>query len=114
MVRAIATGDIRLDQWLRTVRKELGVGITLGITMGLAGFMLGLLRGGLEIGIVVGLSMLVIAVMANLIGILLPFLLVHLRLDPAVASSPLITSVADVIGLIIYFSTATWILGILP
>ncbi|MDJ1422631.1 MAG: magnesium transporter [Candidatus Methanoperedens sp.] len=113
MIRAIATGDVKIDQWLKAVSKELGVGITLGITMGLAGFVIGFLRGGLEIGIVVGLSMLIIVIFTNLIGIALPFLLVRLRLDPAVASSPLITSISDITGLIIYFSTAAWILGIL-
>jgi magnesium transporter len=53
-----------------------------------------------------------IVLVSNLIGTGLPFLLNRLRLDPAVASSPLITSVADVAGLGIYFLIAAWILGL--
>jgi magnesium transporter len=113
MIRAIATGDVRMEQWMWALGKELSVGLFLGITMGLTSWALGLLRGGFEIGVVVGLAMASIVVVANIIGVALPFLLSRFRLDPAVASSPLITSVADVIGLIIYFSIATGILGTL-
>lgn len=111
MVRAIATGDVELRQWIWAMGREMGLGILLGLTIGLATWFLGLFRGGFEIGIVVGLAMLTIVVVSNMIGVILPFLLTRLRLDPAVASSPLITSVADIIGLIIYFSIATRVLG---
>jgi magnesium transporter len=110
MIRAIATGDVRMGQWLWAVSREIGIGVLLGATMGLATWILGLFRGGLQIGVVVGLAMVSIVVVTNLIGVVLPFVLTKLRLDPAVASSPLITSVADVVGLLIYFSTATLIL----
>lgn len=110
MVRAIATGDVHLGHWLRTVLKEVGVGLTLGATMGLASWVLGIFRGGPIIGLIVGLSMICIVLVANLVGVLLPFILTRLRIDPAVASSPLITTVADASGLIIYFSIATWLL----
>ncbi len=111
MVRAIATGDVELRQWIWAMGREMGLGMLLGLTTGLIAWCLGLFRGGFEIGIVVGLAMLSIVIISNMIGVVLPFLLTRLRLDPAVASSPLITSVADVIGLIIYFSIATRILG---
>lgn len=111
MVRALATGDVKLAQWFKVLAKELFVGISLGTTMGLAGGLLGLFRGGYQIGLVVGLAMVSIVVVANVIGVVLPFILIKLRLDPAVASSPLITSVADAAGLIIYFTLAAWILG---
>jgi len=110
MVRAIATGDVRLHKWFWAFSREIAIGVLLGATMGLAGGTLGLLRGGYEIGIVVGLSMISIIVVANFMGVMLPFLLTKLRLDPAVASSPLITSIADAVGLLIYFGIATVIL----
>jgi len=113
MVRALATGDVEPAEWARTLLKELGVGLSLGITMGFAGSLLGLVLGvGPEIGLVVGLTMLLIIIVANIIGVVVPFLLTRLNLDPAVASSPLITSIADATGLLIYFSIAAWILGI--
>lgn len=110
VVRALVTGDIKLSHWARTLGKELGVGALLGVTLGLAGCLLGLFRGGFVIGIVVGLTMLVIVVISNIIGMLLPFALTKLNLDPAVASSPLITSISDATGLIVYFSIASWFL----
>jgi magnesium transporter len=51
-----------------------------------------------------------IVLWANLMGAVLPFILVRLKMDPAVASSPLITSVSDVTGLIIYFLIAKAVL----
>jgi magnesium transporter len=48
----------------------------------------------------------------SLIGILMPFIFTRLNLDPATASGPLITSLADICGVLIYFSIATWYLGL--
>jgi len=110
IVRAMATGDVKVGEWLWAVGREIGVGMLLGLTMGSCAWILGLFRGGFEIGIVVGLAMASIVVVANMVGVALPFLLSRFRLDPAVASSPLITSIVDVVGLIIYFSIATGIL----
>jgi len=110
MVRGLATGEVEMKQWLQTLGKEVGVGLALGVTMGLATWTLGMFRGGFEVAIVVGLTMIILVLFANLIGVGLPFVLTRLRLDPAVASSPLITTLVDAAGLLIYFSIATWIL----
>jgi magnesium transporter len=112
MVRAIATGDLRLGQWGRALSKELLVGISLGAALGLATALLGVFRGGAEIGLIVGLTMVAIVLTANMIGALLPFALSRVRIDPAVASAPLITTVVDATGLILYFTIATVILGL--
>lgn len=113
MVRALATGDVRPREWLATLSKELMVGLALGLVVALATAGLGLFRGGAEVGLIVGLTMVCIVVAANLIGTLMPLALRLLKIDPAVASSPLITSIADAMGLIIYFSIATAVLGVL-
>ncbi len=110
MVRALGTGDIELSQWAVTLVKELSVGAGLGITMGVAGAALGLLRGGTEIALIVCLTMVTIVMVANIIGVMLPFLLTRLNLDPAVASNPLIMSITDAAGLLIYLSISTWLL----
>ncbi len=106
MVRSLAMGDVKLSHWLRVTGKEIFVGLALGLGMGFASAVLGLFRGGWEIGLVVGLSMVAIVLVANLIGTILPFLLTKFKIDPAVASSPLITTIVDVTGLLIYFSIA--------
>ena len=105
MVRALATGDIKTSQWASTLLKETAVGVSLGLAMGLAGLILGLFRGNYEIALIVGLTMACIIIVANLIGVALPFLLTRFGLDPAVASNPLIASIVDATGLVIYFSS---------
>ena len=110
MVRAIATGDILLNRWFKAFSKELLVGLCLAVTMGFLSYFLGFARGGNEIGLVIGISMVAIILVANLIGVILPFILRKLNMDPAVASSPLITSLMDAIGLLIYFGVAAVIL----
>lgn len=112
MVRALATGDVDLKKWGNTLLRELGVGILLGVVMGISSWALGFWRGGFKIGIVVGLTMMSIVIMTNLIGMALPYFLTRFKLDPAVASSPLITTVADALGLLLYFSIARFVLGI--
>lgn len=111
MVRAISTGDLKLDGWYRAFGKEILVGLMLGCAMGALTWALGIFRSGLDMALIVGVSMLLIVVVANLIGVLLPFTLTKVKLDPAVASSPLITSMMDAVGLLIYFGVAAAVLG---
>lgn len=110
MVRALATGDVRSGDWLALWGKELGVASALGITMGLAVAALGLWRGGPEFGLVLALAMIAVVVMGSMLGMLLPFVLERFNMDPATASAPLVTSIADIAGIIVYFSVATAIL----
>jgi magnesium transporter len=112
MIRALVTGEVRLNQWARTVLKEFSVGIFLGVSLGILSSVLGLVRGGAKIGLVVGLTMILIVVAANLIGMTLPFVLARLKLDPAAASSPLVATLVDACGLLIYFSIAIRVLGL--
>lgn len=90
--------------------RELVVATLLGLAMATAVSTLGLWRGGPEIAVVVALSMQVIVISGSVIGMSLPFLLSKLKLDPATASAPLITSIADALGVIIYFTIATTML----
>lgn len=112
MVRAIATGDLELSDWFRAVSKEIVVGLFLGVAMALIAGGVGQLYGGdLKIALIVALSMISIVFVANAFGALLPFVLSRIKVDPAAASTPLITSLMDVLGLIIYFSIAVGVLG---
>lgn len=112
MVRALATGDLRLKDWSSMLLRELVVAGLLGATMGLAVSLLGVWRGGPEIALVVALTMQIVVIVGSVIGMSLPFLLSRLKLDPATASAPLITSIADATGVLIYFAIATAILGL--
>ncbi len=110
MVRALATEDFRGSQWLNALFKEIAVGITLGVTLGMGVGLIGYLEGEWVIGIAVGLAMGAIVLVSNLLGLLFPVIMTKLRIDPAVASSPMVTSTADITSLLLYFSIATFIL----
>lgn len=116
MVRALAIGDVETKDWLRLWGKEFSVALALGLTMGLAVSVIGAWRGGpdlaVQLAMVVGFAMLAVVIMGAMIGMLLPFLLQRFNMDPATASTPLITSVADVVGILIYFSIASAILSL--
>lgn len=110
MIRAMATGDIKMTDWLKMFTKEILVAITLGATMAFAVASVGIFRGGPDIALVVALTMILIVIVGSLIGMSLPFVFQKLKLDPATASAPLITSIADIVGVLIYFSIAAKIL----
>lgn len=111
MVRAIATGDVSTADWLSLLGRELLVAAALGITMGLAVTLPSLYHGGSEVAVVVALTMVLVVVLGSVIGMCLPFLLDRFKLDPATASAPLITSIADIAGVLVYLSFASWYLG---
>lgn len=111
MVRAMATGDLDPGDWLKALSKEISVGVLLGVAMGIIAYGVGAVYGrDGSIALIIGMSMVSIVLVANTFGALLPFLLQRVKIDPAVASSPLITSVMDVLGLLIYFSIAVLVL----
>ncbi|MCO5170607.1 MAG: magnesium transporter [Planctomycetes bacterium] len=109
-IRAMATGDVNLRDWLVLMRKELLVATTLGATMAAAVSFVGVYRGGLGVGFVVAATMVLVVCVGSLVGLSLPFLLSRLGMDPAAASVPLVTSIADITGVLIYFTIATWVL----
>jgi len=111
MIRALATGDIRERQWLGALFREVAIGSLLGVTMGLASWLLGFFKGDTRIALIVSLAMSAIVVASSLLGVILPVILQRLRIDPAVASNPLIASVMDILGLLIYFSVAQAVLA---
>ena len=110
IIRSIATGEIVFKDWWRLFRKELVVALLLGVTMAAAVGLVANFRAP-EIMVVVALSMVFTVSVGSILGLSLPFIFTFFKLDPATASAPLITSLADISGIIIYFSLATWYLG---
>ncbi len=113
IVRSLATGDVRPQHYVRLLLREFGVSLTLGLTMAVAVYMVAyFVRGDPEVALAVSISMVCIVVIGSLIGMSLPFVLHAVRLDPATASAPLVTSVADISGVLIYLGIANAILGL--
>ena len=112
MIRGLATGDVGARDWGKLLGRELLVSVSLGLTLALTIAGIGFWRGGTEIAQVVAYSMLAIVIVGSMIGMSLPFMLNKLGWDPATASAPLVTSIADIVGVLIYFALATAILDI--
>jgi magnesium transporter len=112
IVRALAMGDVKLRDWASLMAKEVGVSLALGLTMSLAVWGIAYWRGGTEVGLTAALTMFLVVMVGSIIGHSLPFVLSRLNWDPATASAPLITSLADITGVLIYFYIATRLLGL--
>ena len=107
MVRALATGDVVMRDWFSLVGREAMVALLLGATMAVAISIIGYIRGGAIVSMVLALSMVSVVMIGCVIGMSLPFILNKLGFDPATASAPLITSVCDASGVLIYLFIAS-------
>ena len=112
MIRGLAVREIKLRDWWVVLKRELIIGASLGLILGAMGFLRVLLSTSKqEVGLVVSLSLLGIVIFGAIIGAMLPFILKFMKLDPAVSSSPVIASLVDIVGIIIFFSIALRIMG---
>jgi magnesium transporter len=111
IVRAMALGEVTMRDIGWIIVKELRVGLILGAIMAVVAFGRAALLGvGVDIGGVVALTILAICIWSATVAAALPLLLRALRIDPAVVSAPLITTLVDGTGLVLYFEIARWIL----
>jgi len=112
VIRSMALGTIQMRDWLYLLRREFLIAGALGVTMGLGISVMGIVRGGsLLIAQVVVLAMIVNVIVGCTIGVLLPFIFARFKKDPAAASTPLITTLADILGTAIYLGIAYMLLG---
>ena len=107
VIRGLATGEIESRDLWKVVKREIIVGILLGIILGVFGFLrVYWAQHDLWLSLSTGLTFLCALVAATLAGSSLPLLFNRLKLDPAVLAGPSITTIMDVVGLLIYFEMA--------
>ncbi|MDA9786946.1 magnesium transporter, partial [Pontimonas sp.] len=111
-VRALAVGEVRPSDALRVAWRESRVGLLLGLVLGALAFIAGWIVAGVLVGLVVGISVVLVCIWAATVGSLMPLMARALNIDPAVISAPLVTTLVDATGLVIYFVAAGVILGI--
>jgi magnesium transporter len=105
IIRGLALGDIRLRDTGRRLFQELSVASLNGLIIGLLLFnAVSILHHKPRFGLVLGVALVIVLIVAGLIGTLVPLILKRLKIDPAIATGPFITTSNDVLGLIIYFS----------
>ncbi|MDT0202850.1 magnesium transporter [Nocardioides sp. AE5] len=112
ITRALAMGDVRTSDVWAVMLREVRVGAMLGLLLGSLGFALAALAYDTDTGLVIGLTLFCVCSMAATVGGVMPMIAKKLRVDPAVFSTPFITTFCDATGLLIYFMIAKAVLGI--
>ncbi|MBZ9606659.1 magnesium transporter [Clostridium estertheticum] len=114
VIRGLALGEIKLKDILKVIFKEFRVSFVVGIVLALFNFLRIFYFEKVEffIAITVCITMFITILLATVIGGILPIVAKKLKLDPAVMASPLITTIVDAVALMVYFTLATWFLGL--
>jgi len=111
-VRALAVGEVRPSDAFRVAWRESRVGLLLGLVLGVLAFVAGWVVAGILVGVTVGIAVVLVCIWAATVGSLMPLMAKAIGIDPAVISAPLVTTLVDATGLLIYFVTAGIVLGI--
>ena len=110
--RGVVLGHINVKSFIRPFAKEVFIGLSMGALVGLvAGAIVGVWQGIPMLGVAVGLSLVATMTLAALLGFLVPFVLIKFNVDQAAGSAPIITSIKDIAGLVIYFLFVSVFLG---
>ena len=111
MVRGMSTGQISLNSGWHHIMRETVTGLSIGVIFGmLVTFVTWGWQHNLELGLIVGVAMSLNMTIATMIGTCTPLILKKMKIDPAVASGPVIATTIDVIGLAVYLTLVTWYL----
>ena len=110
--RGVVLGHIDVRSFLKPFIKEVGIGLSMGVLIGIvAGTATSIWQGIPMLGVAVGLSLVATMTLAALLGFLVPFVLLRFNVDQAAGSAPIITSIKDIAGLLIYFLFVTTFLS---
>ncbi|MGM8214643.1 magnesium transporter [Bacillaceae bacterium W0354] len=121
-VRGIATGDASNEGFFSRLIRETKTGMITGITCGIIVFIIVLtwrlfsgvnFQSGMYLGLIVGIAITIALIIATIAGALLPLFMHKINIDPAVASGPFITTINDIISVLIYFGLATTFMDLL-
>lgn len=111
VVRGLVSQEPKRAVIFRLISRELTVGIIIGGICGLLAFGLGFLWQGVMLGLVVGSSLFVTLIIGTMAGTVIPLILYKLKVDPAIASGPLITTLNDIFSLFVYFGIASYFIS---
>lgn len=107
---ALSTKELTLAAWtpvLRLLGKEVGMGALLGLLLAVAAWPVAYWKGGGEVAWTVGTTMICLVWLADILGLVLPLLATLVNVNPAITTSPVITTVLDALGITIYFVIAS-------
>ena len=109
--RGVVLGHIQIKNFIKHIAKEIGVGFSIGLLVGAISGVVAAIWLDVMLGIAVGIAMIVTMTVASLLGFLVPFILIKFNVDQAAGSAPIITTLKDLVALIIYFVCVNLFLG---
>ena len=113
IIRGLATDELELKDVFKILWKEIRIAVIVGITLTIVnGLRIFVQYKNLQLAITVGLSITVTVILSKTIGCLLPLLAKKVKLDPAIMAAPLITTIVDILSILVYFQIATVIMGL--
>jgi magnesium transporter len=111
IIRSMALGELDKEDFKKVLRREIIIGIILGlilsIVMGLRAF---INTQNISVILALSSSMIIVVIISNFLGAILPFFAKKFKLDPALMSGPLISTMMDVISMAVYFSVSLYFL----
>ncbi len=112
VITALSTGDCKLADWKRILRREFAVSLMLGVLLAVPGFLLGLAYAPDPLqAMVIPATVFSVVMVGSLVGCVLPLIFRSLGLDPALMSNPFVSAIVDVVGILIYMAVATVVLA---
>jgi magnesium transporter len=111
IIRAITLDEVHLSNLWQALKREFSAGLLLGLVMGMVGFVVAIFwNQGYQVAIVVSLTLPIVVLWAVSVATVVPTIADHFHIDPTVISGPMITTIVDATGLLIYFQLATLLL----
>ncbi|POZ91417.1 magnesium transporter, partial [Petrotoga halophila] len=111
VIRSMAVGDIEEDDFKKVLGKELFSGVILGIILGIVMFLRSIINTREPlIMLSLSLSIIIVVMISNILGAILPFFAKKIHLDPALISGPFISTLMDILSMFFYFSIAALLL----
>ena len=112
MITALSTGDCRLADWPRILKRECVLGLLLGTLLAVPGYCLALVYAPDPIAaIVIPLTIFGVVMLGTMVGSILPLLFRSVGLDPALMSNPFVSAIVDIVGIVLYMLVAILFLG---
>ena len=114
VIRGMAVGEIELKDAAKVMWKEMRISFTVGLILSILNFIKIIVidRETVLVALTVALGIFIIVMFAKLLGGLLPMAAKRLGIDPALMATPMISSITDMVSVIIYFTLATMIIGL--
>lgn len=113
IIRSMTTGEITTRQYARAFMKESLISLFCGAVLGFCmfGYVVAVYKN-LTLGMVLWLGLIATVIFAKLLGMALPIVAKRIKIDPALIASPLVTIIADIFGIFVFFTLAQVLLGL--